>query len=78
MSERKPEKKVEAWSIEDRFKLAKALIKNKSLEHCATFILAKYDKDIAKYKSDCRCQCDCKKCERIGITFTLKLIGLFV
>ena len=74
MAERKPEKKMEMLSIGDRFKLAKALIKNKSLEgleYCATFILAKYDQDIAKLK------CDCKNFG-IGNAITLKLIGLFV
>ena len=78
MAERKPEKKMEMLSIGDRFKLAKALIKNKSLEYFATFILAKCDKDIAKFKSDCICQCDCINLGRIGNAITLKLIGLFV
>ena len=77
MAERNPEKRLETWSIEDRFKLVKALSKNEVWANFALFLKAQCDRDVERYKPDCECQCNCKKCERIGTNhFNLKLIGM--
>ena len=78
MSERQPEKRLETWPIEDRFKLVKALSKNEVWANFENFLKAQCDKDVAEYKPNCECQCNCKKCGRIGNNHsTLKLIGMF-
>ena len=74
MAEAKLTKRIDTWSIKDRFKLAKALSKDEVWAKFAALIGTKYNKtNVAEYKPKCGCQCDCTKCGRIGNYCTLKL-----